>query len=74
MNNLSHSFGNNLSSIRKNKGLTQEDLAERSGISVDFLSLIERGLRAPSFSTIESLSIALDVEVKELFDFSSDTF
>lgn len=73
MNGLSRSFGNNLSHIRKTRGLTQETLAERIGISVDFLSMIERGRRSPSFTTIARLADALDVEAKELFNFSKDS-
>lgn len=48
--------------------LTQEKLAFAAGISVDFLSLIERGINSPSFDTIEKISSALKVEVKDLFD------
>ena len=50
---------------------TQEQLAEAAEISVDFLSSMERGVNAPSFETLEKLSQALDVPVKELFDFNS---
>jgi len=39
------------------------------GISVDFLSLIERGVNAPSFETIEQIAKKLRVPVKALFDF-----
>ena len=41
--------------IRRSRGLTQEQFAEFVGISVDFLSLIERGVNAPSFETLEQL-------------------
>lgn len=49
--------------------MTQEQLAEASNISVDFLSLIERGKSGPSFEVIERLAEALEVPVKDLFDF-----
>lgn len=49
--------------------MTQEELAEAADISVDFVSLLERGVNAPSFESIERLSNALEVEEKELFDF-----
>jgi transcriptional regulator with XRE-family HTH domain len=65
---LKHSFGFQISNLRKQRGLTQEKLAELSGLSVDFLSLIERGRRSPSFQTIERLAEALQVKVKELFN------
>jgi hypothetical protein len=38
-------------------------------ISVDFLSLIERGINAPSFETMEHMANKLRVPVMELFDF-----
>jgi len=70
-NNLKHKFGKRLTSLRIRKSLTQEQLAEATGISVDFISLVERGLRAPSFRTLERLAAVLDVDVKELFNFDS---
>jgi transcriptional regulator with XRE-family HTH domain len=36
--------------------MTQEQFSELLGISIDFLSLIERGINAPSFESIESFS------------------
>jgi transcriptional regulator with XRE-family HTH domain len=53
--------------------MTQEQFAEMINISVDFLNLIERGLNAPSFESIESFSIKLGILVRDFFDFSSDT-
>lgn len=52
--------------------MTQEQLAEAAGISVDFVSLIERGLSTPSFATISKLASALNVSEEELFGFSED--
>lgn len=52
--------------------MTQEDFAEFLDISVDFLSLIERGLNAPSFESIETFSITLGIPVRDFFDFSPD--
>ena len=57
-------------SIRHERKLTQEQFAERVGISVDFLSLIERGINAPSFETIEQMAKRLRVPVRALFDFT----
>jgi len=53
MASLRKDFGNRLLAIRRERKLTQEQFAEHVGISVDFLSLIERGINAPSFETIE---------------------
>jgi len=66
---LRQRFGNRLREIRAQRGLTQERFAEILGMSVDFLSLIERGRNAPSFDTIERISKRLKVPVAELFIF-----
>lgn len=52
--------------------MTQEDFAELIDISVDFLSLIERGLNAPSFESIEAFSITLGIPVRDFFDFAPE--
>ena len=38
-------------------------------VSVDFLSLIERGLNSPSFEKLEQMAKRLDMPVRDLFDF-----
>lgn len=64
---LKKKLGQKIVSLRKNKGLTQEDLAELSGYSVEFISLIERGINAPTIDGLEKLARALDVEVDIIF-------
>jgi transcriptional regulator with XRE-family HTH domain len=67
---LRKQFGKKLRSIRKRHNMTQERFAELLDISVDFLSLVERGLNAPSFESIESFSITLGIPVRDFFDFA----
>lgn len=55
--------------MRLTRDMTQEQLAEAASVSVDFLSLVERGINAPSFETLERLARALKVGVVQLFDF-----
>jgi transcriptional regulator with XRE-family HTH domain len=62
-------FGHRVRSLRKKHHLTQEQLAELAGISVDFLSLIERGRNSPSFENLEALGNALRISVASLFTF-----
>jgi transcriptional regulator with XRE-family HTH domain len=69
MPSLRRSFGIRLRSIRKARDLSQEGFAETLGISVDFLSLIERGINSPSFDTLEQIAERLRVPVEDLFDF-----
>jgi transcriptional regulator with XRE-family HTH domain len=61
-----------LRTSRHSPKMTQEDLAKRAGISVSFLSMIERGERAPHIETLGKLSTALAVPLTELFAFDSD--
>ncbi|MFN3685836.1 helix-turn-helix domain-containing protein [Salinarimonas sp.] len=53
-------FGANLRNLRKARGLTQGQLAERAALTAEMISKIERGVAAPSFPTIERLADALD--------------
>ena len=69
MTNLKRKFGEKIKKLRVEKGVTQEQLADEAGISVDFLSLIERGRNAPSFKNLEKIARALKVSVKDLFEF-----
>ncbi len=50
-------------------GKSQEDFAEIVGMSVDFLSLIERGRNSPSFPKLERMARGLNRPVAYLFDF-----
>jgi transcriptional regulator with XRE-family HTH domain len=69
MANLRSQFGTRVRYLRRQRDMTQEQLAEAANISVDFLSLVERGINAPSFDTLERLAEALKVELRDLFDF-----
>lgn len=70
MPSLRKKFGSRLRRIRKARNLSQERFAEELGISVDFLSLIERGINAPSFETLDQIAVRLRMPIKDLFDFS----
>ena len=51
--------------------MTQEQFAEMLDVSVDFLSLIERGKNAPSFETLDKMAKRLRMSVADLFAFNS---
>jgi transcriptional regulator with XRE-family HTH domain len=68
---LREKFGQRLRMIRLARKLSQEQFAELLGISVDFLSLIERGINAPSFENLDAFSAQLKIPVFVLFDFES---
>jgi transcriptional regulator with XRE-family HTH domain len=69
---LREKFGNRLKTIRLARSMSQEQFAELLEISVDFLSLIERGINAPSFENLEVFSTQLGIPVYELFVFGDN--
>lgn len=71
MPSLREKFGQRLKAIRLARKLSQEQFAELLGISVDFLSLIERGINAPSFENLDAFSTQLDIPLSVLFDFDN---
>jgi transcriptional regulator with XRE-family HTH domain len=62
-------FGENLKQIRLNKNLSQEVLAFTADILISQIGRIERGEINTTISTVKVLAEALDISVKELFDF-----
>lgn len=61
-------LGKNLRTARQNLGLTQEEVAERSGVQAGEISRIERGLRDPKVSTLEKIARALELPAGRLLD------
>jgi transcriptional regulator with XRE-family HTH domain len=72
VDDLRAQFGRQLARLRKQRSITQEDLAEAVSLSVDLISLMERGQRAPSFDTLERLASALEVTLADLFTFDCE--
>ena len=70
--NLKTAFGERLKEIRKAKGFTQERLAEVLDISQRQLTRIETGYNFPSVETLERISLYLEIDLKDLFDFMWD--
>jgi len=60
-------LGQRIKFFRFRKQFSQADLAEKAGISITFLSNIERGNNFPQTGTLCSLAKALEIEVWELF-------
>lgn len=58
-------FGNVLRALRRERGLTQEELAFRSDLDTTYISLLERELRNPSVSILFRLSRALGVKPED---------
>ena len=61
-------FGRNLRRRRIHRQLSQEKLAEISGLHRTYISGLERGIRNPSISIVARLADALKIEPSELLD------
>jgi transcriptional regulator with XRE-family HTH domain len=66
---LQKKLGQHIAHLRRGRELTQEQLAEAVDCSVEFISLVERGVNAPSVAGLEKFAKALNVEVRDLFSF-----
>jgi transcriptional regulator with XRE-family HTH domain len=66
---LQKKLGRRIAELRRSRKLTQESLAEALGCSVEFISLVERGVNSPSVGSLENYAKVLKVSVRELFTF-----
>lgn len=66
--NLLLSIGLKISYYRKFRGYTQEELAERAGVSTTFLGMVEAPnlYKAPSLKTLYAIANALEVPIYKL--------
>jgi transcriptional regulator with XRE-family HTH domain len=62
-------LGKRVAQLRRAMGLSQEQLAAKARYSTEFVSLVERGMNAPSVAGLARIAKALRVEIKDLFDF-----
>jgi len=64
-------FGKKLREIRISRGLTQEKTAEQLGIQPENYSRLENGLSFPKPDNLVKLSMILEVEIAEFFQFQT---
>jgi transcriptional regulator with XRE-family HTH domain len=67
---LQKKLGQRIADLRKNRRLTQMQFAKAIGCSVEFISLVERGVNATSVARLEDFAKVLKVEVVDLFTFA----
>ncbi|WP_404405983.1 helix-turn-helix domain-containing protein [Jeotgalibacillus malaysiensis] len=66
-------IGENIYKIRREKGLTLSELADRAGVSKSYLSNIERNLKQnPSIQVIEKIANVLEVDMKRLLNVTEE--
>lgn len=61
-------FGNRVRELRKERNLSQEDLAHKAGFHRTYIGMIERAERNITLGNIERISIALDIPITKLLD------
>ena len=59
-------FGRGLAEIRRSRGMTQAQVAEKAGLAMQFVAALEQGVKAPSFETLDGLCEVLGVQPDEL--------
>ena len=65
-------LGKRIRFLRRSKDLSQEELAEKVGISYKYLGEVERGKANLTIDIIEKLSGGLNIEISDLFDYQHE--
>ncbi len=68
MEDIKSVLGKNIRTLRKQAGWTQEFLAEKTGISVPFMTQIELARKSASLEVVEAIAEALGVSYESLFN------
>ncbi len=72
MSDIKKKFGVKLFQLRNEADMTQANLAEKANLSIDSISRIERGDRAPSFESLERIAAALGVNPAQILNFEGE--
>ncbi len=66
---LYESLGKKIKDLREQKNLTQEKLAEKAKLSLDYIGKIEVNINKPGLKALIKIANALEIHIKELFNF-----
>ena len=69
---LLHAFGEHLRALRKQRGLSQQALADEADISWPTVQRVEAGSQSATLEVLAALAQALGLSLKELVDFPRD--
>ena len=67
MSKIGRQLGERIYELRKMRQYTQEELAQKAGISLSYLSMIERAQRTPYVETLVPIAAALGITLSQLF-------
>ena len=65
-------IGEKIKRLRLQRGLTQEELADRCELSKGFISLLERDLTSPSIATLQDILVSLGSDLSRFFAANTD--
>jgi len=72
MSDIAKLVGEQIRSFRQDRGLSQEELALRSGLNTTFVGQVERGIKKPTIDTLEKMVNSLDITFEDLFSFEKN--
>lgn len=61
-------FGQKVRQLRKDRNISQEELADKAGLHRTYIGMIERAEKNITLINIEKIAIALEVRINDLFD------
>ena len=67
MTNIKKLLGSNIKAYRRDRGVSQAELAEMADMATNYLGLIEGGKKFPSADMIERIAVALGKDTPDLF-------
>lgn len=69
MANVTQRFGSKIKEFRKKRGISQQELAEKSKLDLTTINELESGNREPMLKTIWKIANALEIRMSQLLDF-----
>jgi transcriptional regulator with XRE-family HTH domain len=66
---IARQVGERIRKLRQERGVSQEQLALKAGITPSYLGQVERGQKSPTIDSIDKVARALQVSLEELFTF-----
>ncbi|MFB5269117.1 helix-turn-helix domain-containing protein [Paenibacillus enshidis] len=70
MSEFLYAVGNRIRALRKQRGWTQEQLAEKANLHYSYLSSMERGERNVTIESLEKIILALEINPMQIFNFA----
>ncbi len=69
MEDILKSFGNRIRTLRAERKISQEELADRCGLHKNYIGMVERGERNPSLLNIKKIVDAFGLKLSDFFNF-----